>query len=177
MAVTNLGENVNALAAGEHHTCALLDTGSVRCWGIGSFGRLGVPDIYENIGDDEAPQSHPLVNLGLPALAIAAGGEHSCAILEDRTVRCWGRGVFGQLGTLSSEEIGDDEDPADWPVVDVGVPVVSLALGDHYSCAVTDTGRALCWGLGDLGRLGYGNQSEIGDNEAPSTAGSVPIVP
>jgi alpha-tubulin suppressor-like RCC1 family protein len=84
-----LGEPSMQLAAGDAHTCALLESGAVRCWGAGEGNRLGYGHD-DNVGDDETPDSVKAIAFDLPATQIAAGATRSCALLTDGTVRCWG---------------------------------------------------------------------------------------
>jgi cysteine-rich repeat protein len=170
----NVGGSVVQLVAGTLHTCALLETGAVRCWGSGLAGQLG----YGNtnfIGDDEAPATAGDVNVGGSAVQLAAGGEHTCALLETGAVRCWGYGDFGQLGYGNTNRIGDNETPASAGDVNVGGLVVQLAAGGAHTCALLETAAVRCWGNGAFGRLGYGNTNNIGDNETPASAGDVNV--
>ena len=169
------------VSCGGMHTCAVLDNGRVRCWGANASGQLGYGHT-ENIGDDETPASAGFVDVGGNVTAIAAGGWHTCALLDTGSVRCWGAGTFGQLGYGNTETIGDDETPASAGDVDVGGTVVDIAAGARHTCALLDTGSVRCWGGGDtadynFGQLGYGigNTSAIGDNETPASAGDVPV--
>ncbi|NJK32387.1 MAG: hypothetical protein HC927_08240 [Deltaproteobacteria bacterium] len=99
------------LATGQAHTCALLEGGSVRCWGDNQRGELGLA-MHDRIGDDEHPSEAPLVQLSGPAVDIAAGYQHTCALLENGGLQCWGSNEFGQLGLGHTDTIGDDEHPA-----------------------------------------------------------------
>lgn len=83
-------------AAGGITTCALLATGSVRCWGYGADGGLGCGNT-NNIGDNETPASAGDVPIGDRAVQVSAGSVN-CALLESGNVRCWGFGLFGALG-------------------------------------------------------------------------------
>jgi cysteine-rich repeat protein len=170
----NIGGTVIQIAAGRYHTCALLNTGSVRCWGIGESGQLGYGNT-NNIGDDETPASAGNVNVGGPVTQIAAGGAHTCALLDTGTVRCWGAASEGKLGYGNMNSIGDNETPASAGNVNVGGPVIQIAAGNGHSCALLDTGTVRCWGDGNSGRLGYGNTSHIGDNEEPASVGNVNV--
>ena len=80
------GRTAVSISAGFDHTCAVLDNGTVRCWGEGNDGRLGYGDTTD-IGDNEAPGSVGPVNIGAgrTALAIAAGGS---AVRRARTPAC-----------------------------------------------------------------------------------------
>ena len=160
--------------AGEVHTCVLLDTGGVRCWGT-SIG------YSELIGDDETPACAGDVALGGAAVQITAGAGHTCALMDTGGVRCWGSGTYGGLGYGSTETIGDDEPITDPGEVDVGGAVVLVDAGWRHTCVVLDTGALRCWGRGSIGRLGHGNEDDIGDDEVPATAGNVeiayPVIP
>ena len=121
------GHIATAIAAGRTHTCAIIDTGAVRCWGNGSSGQLGYGNTA-NIGDDETLADIPTVSLGpgRTAVAITAGGAHSCAALDDGEVRCWGDGSQGQLGYANTNTIGDDEMPDSVGPVQLGAPFASV---------------------------------------------------
>jgi alpha-tubulin suppressor-like RCC1 family protein len=107
----DVGEEVVHLAAGQTHNCALLPHGRVRCWGAGEYGRLGYGNT-NNVGDDETPASAGDVDVGGEVTQLAAGGFHTCALLSDGCVRCWGLSDHGQLGYGNRTSIGDDEVPA-----------------------------------------------------------------
>jgi VCBS repeat-containing protein len=173
-----LGRTAIAIAAGYSHTCAVLDNGTVRCWGSGESGRLGYGNTT-SIGDNESPGSVAPVNLGLgrTAVAISTGYNYSCAILDDGSVRCWGANEFGQLGYGNKTTIGDNEAPGSVSPVDLGAgrTAVSIAAGNIFTCAVLDNGTVRCWGNSFSGQLGYGNTNTIGDNETPGSVGPVDI--
>ena len=177
------GRTATAVSAGDFHTCALLDDGSVRCWGFGADGRLGYGNTSD-IGDDETPASAGPVPIGGPAIAISAGGSHTCAVLAGGAVRCWGFGLDGRLGyanlnpaTLQSPSVGDNEAPASVSPVVLGGPATAISVGEEHSCALLAGGTVRCWGDsgqdasgdGGDGRLGYVNEgTPVGDNETPS---------
>ncbi|MDH3755069.1 MAG: hypothetical protein OEU32_14460, partial [Acidimicrobiia bacterium] len=102
---------------------------------------------------------------------------HTCAVLDDGAVRCWGTGTNGQLGYGNTENIGDDETPDTAGPVDLGPgrTATAIATGLEYSCALLDNGTVRCWGVGTDGRLGYGNTDHIGDNESPGSVGPVDL--
>lgn len=109
------------------------------------------------------------------ARSIAAGSEHVCVVFHSGDVKCWGNGGSGRLGYAATDDVGNDETPAMMGFVDIGGPVVQLALGDAHTCARLESGEVRCWGEGDNGRLGYGTTTDIGDGEDPSLAGSIDI--
>jgi cysteine-rich repeat protein len=168
--IVNVGGDVQQIAAGGAHTCALLVGSVVRCWGEGDVGRLGYGNTND-IGDDEEPASAGDVDLGGVAVQIATGGNHSCAVLDNGALRCWGDGAGGRLGYGNQISIGDNELPSDAGSVPAGANPVNVVLGSSHTC-INDTNQsARCWGFGDAGRLGYTNQNNIGDNETPVSIG------
>jgi alpha-tubulin suppressor-like RCC1 family protein len=172
-----MGRTARAVTAGRFHTCALLDDGAVRCWGLGSSGQLGYGNV-DTIGDNETPDT-PVdpVKLGpAPAVALSAGAFHTCALLADGKVRCWGFGGNGRLGYGNTDSIGDSEPVDSGNPVDLGPRrAVAISAGGDHTCAVLDDGTVRCWGFGANGRLGYANKASIGDNETPGSAGPVDL--
>ena len=170
------GRTATSITAGSYHTCAILDNGEVRCWGLGSSGRLGYGNT-DSIGDDETPASAGAVNLGAgrTATSITAGSTHTCAVLDNGEVSCWGSGGFGRLGYGNTNTIGDDETPASAGAVNLGAgrTASSITAGNNHTCAILDNGEVSCWGSGTFGQPGYGNTDTIGDNETPGSAGAV----
>ncbi|MBL9104276.1 MAG: DUF4215 domain-containing protein [Myxococcales bacterium] len=160
--------------AGWYHTCALTYSGKVHCWGLNTYGELGQGNTI-TIGDTELPNTVPAVDLGGTAVALSLGEYHSCALLDDGQVRCWGRSNVGQLGLGSTTSLGDNEKPSLAQPVNVGGKVTQIAAGRNHTCALLDTGKVRCWGAGASGALGYNNVNNIGDGELPFSAGDVTV--
>ena len=169
----DVGGNVVQIVAGIQHNCALLDTGAVRCWGYAHDGALGYGNT-EHIGDDETPAEAGDVDVGGTVTQITGGDYGTCALLDTGTVRCWGSNHEGHLGYGHLEIIGDDETPAEVGDVDVGGVVSKIDMGFWHTCAALQSGSVRCWGRASTGELGYGSISNIGDDEAPASAGDVP---
>ena len=107
---TTSSSTARTIAPGYTHTCTVLDNASVKCWGHSQYGQLGLENT-NTIGDSSGEMaSLSAVNLGTgrTATAIAAGFFHSCALLENSSVKCWGRNSYGQLGIDNTTNIGDD---------------------------------------------------------------------
>jgi len=160
------------VVTGFDHACALFESGKVRCWGYPQHGALGYGNTTV-IGDSELPTED--VPVGGTVVQLAAGSYHTCALLDNGKVRCWGEGDEGRLGYGNIEDIGDDELPAAAGDVDVGGTVRQIVAGGAHTCALLDSGAVRCWGYGLRGSLGYGDIADIGDDEAPSQAGDVEL--
>ncbi|MEK6704347.1 MAG: hypothetical protein AABZ06_01020 [Bdellovibrionota bacterium] len=165
------GHTATAISAGLDHVCAILEDGSVKCWGQNNHGQLGLGD-KENRGDipGEMGNALPSIDLGSgrKAIAVALGAEHSCALLDNGTVKCWGRNNDGQLGLGDSKSRGDK--PAEMgdnlPAVNLGTgrTARSLSAGKNFTCAVLDNDTVKCWGYNNYGQLGQGGSKTLGDS-------------
>ncbi len=90
------GRTVKSIAVGSLHVCAILDDGTVECWGSNAYGQLGIGST-ENEGDNPSEVGkYPVVQLGHKALQLAAGDSHTCALLDNGTVMCWGYNAQGE---------------------------------------------------------------------------------
>lgn len=145
--VVNLGpgRTARALAVGSQHACALLDDGSVRCWGGNADWQLGQGNTTTY--SDRTPDGIPAVYLGRPAQAISAGDDHTCAILDNGEVRCWGKNKEAQLGRGSvapNTQLPGNGDP-----VDLGPGRQALVIASsagNSSCVTTNDSQVMCWG-------------------------------
>ncbi|CAE7772534.1 HERC2 [Symbiodinium sp. CCMP2592] len=162
----DLGGEALEVAAGRGFACARLATSQVKCWGSGSDGRLGSGST-DNIGDNA--QASPALDLGSGrwAQALAAGEDHACALLDDHSVKCWGKNDFGQLGQGHTRSIGDEpgEMGENLQPVDLGSNrhALAVAAGALHSCAILDDYSVKCWGYGAFGQLGNGGTASLGD--------------
>jgi len=166
--VTDIGATPVAIAAGAFHTCAITTAGAVKCWGLNLHGQLGYGDI-ESRGDSANEMGASLSNVdlgaGRTATQLALGESHSCALLDNATVKCWGRNSSGQLGNGSNTNRGDQagEMGDALPAVSFGAATpTAIASGDFHTCALLDTGHVTCWGLNSSGQLGVGNTTSVG---------------
>lgn len=143
VAVVGLGTDVARISVGWFHSCALMRSGRINCWGYGAQGQLG--------SGQTANQTTPGEVSGIvTAVDIGAGGQHTCAALNDGAVKCWGLNTSGQIGdgTGTSRII---------PVFSsVGLNAVELAIGGVHSCARSAAGEMRCWGYNGNGELGDG---------------------
>ena len=133
------GKSAVAISSGGFHTCAILDTGEVSCWGMGQYGRLG----NGGTSDQYTPTLTSSFGNGRVAIAISSGSLLTCAVLDDLSARCWGQGHGTTPSTVSG--LGTNTD------------VVAISAGRKHACALLATGNVSCWGEGNLGQLGNGN--------------------
>lgn len=171
---------VNNLRAGEGHTCALLSTGDVRCWGSPTYGQLGYGNSFPVGADATSPQyPYPYSAGNVPlmgkATKLAVGQYHTCALLDSGFVRCWGRNNYGQLGLNSTQNVGDAEAITNFGYVNLGGIATSIVAGYNHTCALLDTGNVRCWGYNGNGELGYGNTENVGDNDPVYRYGDVEV--
>lgn len=105
LASVDLGNDAKAVAVstGYYHTCALLDSGDLKCWGANDDGQLGLGDDLDR-GDEpgEMGEALPVVDLGSERTVVAfeAGTFDTCALLDDRSVKCFGYGVGDEPGEM-----------------------------------------------------------------------------
>lgn len=144
-------ETLTDLAAGSAHICGLSSKGEVFCWGENSRGQLG-------IGTTNHESAPALVNhsaLGR-ARKISAGESHSCALMEDGRVFCWGRGDFGQLGNGGTSDLSSPTEVVLNLVTGAGV--LDLTSSGDHSCILSNMGQLQCWGSNSFGQLGTETQ-------------------
>ena len=146
--------SVRAVRAGGSHACALLQSGSVRCWGLATRGQIGEGDEGLLCGTRErdrcrvSPTPLPMAD---DVAQLELGVAHTCALLDSGVVRCWGANGFNQVGDSTNTSFR-----ADAVELRYLPPADLLALGSFHSCARDRSGNLWCWGRGDLGQLGNG---------------------
>lgn len=174
------GRAATALSLGVNYgSCALLDNGSIKCWGPNGFGQLGKGDT-DGIGyaPNHMGDNLPAIPLGTgrTAVAVAAALDRSvCAILDDGSVKCWGQNEAGELGLGDTLARGDqpNEMGDNLPAVSLGTgrTASTMSAGYQFACAVLDNSSLKCWGKPD----GNGTDAQLGDeaNEMGDTLPSL----
>lgn len=142
------------VSAGTTHSCATGRDDNGYCWGQATYGRLG--------NNNAVTQQLTAVQVTNPGgmegfSAVFAGEEHSCGMGRDGTAYCWGRGLNGRLGNGGTADQHIPV-PLEQAPDDGIIPLVSVSEGVAHSCGLDSDGNAYCWGLGGLGRLGYGGE-------------------
>ena len=135
----------SAVSTGQQHRCVLLRNGTVQCWGSNGLGQLGDGSTKD--------RSVPTLVRGLAgrAVAVSAGLEHTCALLEGGAVACWGANRFGQLGDRSSR---DRVRPV--LVRGLGGAATTVSAGGRHTCVLMRRGGVECWGADYFGQVGDG---------------------
>src|SRR5262249_39952156 len=156
---------VQAISVNGRHDLALLANGTVMSWGDNTFGQLGNGTTSANHNAEL-----PVAVTGLPkAVQVAAGGEHSLALLANGTVMAWGDNSNGQLGNGTTTS-------SDVPVAVQGLTnVKAIAAGDLFSVAVLANGTVMTWGRNSVGQLGNGGskgEDVPGAGKGITTAGA-----
>ena len=141
--VHGLTNGVKAVVGGINHTCALTTGGAVKCWGKNDDGQLG------DSTTDERDVPVDVSGLTSGVTAIAASGNHTCAITSAGGVKCWGHNVYGQLGDNTTNSRATPVD-----VIGLTSGVTSIAAGAYSTCAITTNGGLKCWG-------GNGQQADL----------------
>ncbi|MEY4634177.1 MAG: hypothetical protein RLZ18_1549, partial [Actinomycetota bacterium] len=157
--VSGLTSGVTAIASGQHHHCALLTTGAVKCWGYGDNGQVGTGGT----GQFNSPVD--AIAVTEKATQIVAGHQHTCALTVTGGVKCWGWNGYGQLGDGTTTNRFT-------PVDAIGLTsgVVHLSAGHGTTCAVLQNGNTKCWGRNDYGQVGDGTNTH---RTIPTTVSSI----
>src|SRR5262245_393449 len=173
------------VSTGGLHSCGLTPAGAAYCWGSGAFGQLGDSGNYADSPTPKAVYGgllftslsvgefvncavtaggtvycwgdRPVAESGGPAFAsVAVGGDHKCGLTAAGAAYCWGSNADGQLGIGSV----NGPQPCGCTIAPVavtgGLSFVELTAGNSYTCGLTSTHVAYCWGFNGQGQLGVG---------------------
>lgn len=154
--VNTESRRVIQLAAGDEHTLALKNDGTVWAWGANAFGQLGDGTTTNRLSAVQVPALFNIVK-------IAAGSRHSLAVRADGTLFAWGDNTEHQTSWRSDTAITTPQA--------IGLPygrAVDVAAGFSHSLAVTEDGRVYAWGYNRFGQLGDGT---LVDKIAPTSTG------
>jgi len=158
------------VSAGGGHACGVTTAGAAYCWGDNLDGQLG---IGSNAGPEACStvpypcSTNPVAVLGgLTFAAVSAGSEHTCGIAMTGASYCWGRNSVGELGDGSTT--GPEHCPLPYGVMQFdlcsttptavagGLAFATVGAGTLFTCGVTTSGAAYCWGDNSNGQLGNG---------------------
>jgi hypothetical protein len=158
--------NAVALGGGRDHLCAIISDGTIKCWGSDVNGQLG--------NGATAGSTTPVsVNTISNAVQITRSSSyHTCALLSDRTVSCWGDQSNGKLGNGSTASASVTS-----PASIAGLTnVIYIGTGLNHTCAVISDGTAKCWGTNSSSQLGHSGTTDQGTpGTVTGLAGAVQI--
>jgi hypothetical protein len=147
--VSGISSRVSSISAAGNHSCALLSTGGIKCWGKNNHGQLG---------DGTTTNSNTPVEvsgLSSGAIAISSTYFHTCSLMSSGGVKCWGQNDYGQLGDGTTT---DRNIPVNVSGLSSGVSQISA--GWYITCALLSTGGIKCWGYNGVGGLGDGTTAD-----------------
>lgn len=161
-----LSTGIIAISAGGRHTCALIDTGVVKCWGIlSSWGENTTSNHPETIPRD-------VWGLSTDITAISSGYAHTCALTTSGGIKCWGYCSYGQLGDgILTQVHWCDPERGPNDVVGLSTGVTAISTGGNHTCALTTSDGVKCWGRNSEGQIGDGTTS---DRNAPVDVTGLP---
>ena len=150
-------------------TCALMFSGGVKCWGVNDGGQLGAgtTDTYSTAPVDVLAASGSTTPMS-GAVSVTSGGLHTCALISNGSVKCWGTNTYGQIGdgTVLTRS---------YPVTPTGLTsgVSAVTAGNHFTCALKTGGSVVCWGRNNYGQLGNGTRTNSATPVDVRTSSSV----
>ncbi len=143
--VVGMDQGVASVSVGTDHTCAVTDRGGVKCWGDNHYGQLGDGTTVDRVTPVR------VIGLDHPAVSVSSGNMSTCAVLSTGRAKCWGRNEEGQLGDGTTVNR-----PTPVAIRGLGTGVASVTSGLFFSCALSQSGVASCWGDNRHGALGDG---------------------
>lgn len=169
----NFGTKATAISSGFNHTCVLLSDGSVRCWGANSSGQHGQ-------GDATARTSvAPAISFSAPVVKLVAGGDTTCAVLQNGEARCWGYNGVGMLGLATTGTPSKTTPATALGPIAIGGSAAAITVQSDAVCASLQSGTVICWGSNGSGQLGRGDIMAIGGSQTPAAAPppAMPVLP
>ena len=134
------------LEIGTTHSCAISVAGAAWCWGQSTFGRLGTT------ASSNAVTPTATASLGGTASEVAAGGAHTCALLTNGTISCFGNNNMGQLGQALAT--ASSSTPT---LVTLAATATHVTAGSQFTCTLLSTAVVHCFGDNASGQLGSGS--------------------
>tara|TARA_B100000676_G_scaffold58987_1_gene58130 strand:+ start:842 stop:6118 length:5277 start_codon:yes stop_codon:yes gene_type:complete len=148
----NLGTNTTAVAisAGTDYTCAITNSGAIKCWGFNGYGNLG--DGTTNDSNIPIEVNH---STGMRAVAISTPGFGVCALFENGSIYCWGHSYTSSTldGAVTDGSVHID--------IPTGRTVEAIDGISSHMCAILDNGSINCWGVNTYGQWGDGTCSSV----------------
>jgi alpha-tubulin suppressor-like RCC1 family protein len=147
--------DVRSITAGADHVCAVLENGTMTCWGNGSYGSLGNDDD----STDGSLRAVDVRHLDGRVVAAGAGHGRTCAVTDRGALQCWGHNNDGEMDpSFGALGAGVHEPRSNRPIAlrSLVSGVVEVGLGADHGCALFATGTVKCWGKNEDATLGNG---------------------
>ena len=144
--VSGMSSGITAITSGSSRGCAVTSSGGVKCWGQNIYGGVGNGNTLD--------QFSPISVSGLTSGVVAVNGGtayHTCALLSNGSIKCWGFNGYGQLGDGTTT---DRYTPV--TVSNAPTGVVAIGAGSSHTCTLNSSGGVQCWGGNYSGQLGDG---------------------
>ena len=140
------------VSTGYYHSCGIFEDMNTYCWGYNQYGQLGTGDqtIRNRPILIQSPENQHFTDLSL-------GEDHTCGILENGSVYCWGKNNYGQLGDGSTT---NNLTPV-FTKLPIGSKAVAISSGFNHNCVILDNSSVYCWGYNGYGNLGNGNGTDM----------------
>jgi len=158
---TSFGRNVTGIDLGSYHGCGIMDNGLVKCWGWNNQGQLGDGTTSTRT----SPSQTSSFGNNRTAIQVSGGYQHTCAVLDNGSIACWGWNQYGQLGdgTTSLRTT-----PKLVSGFGANRTAISVSAGQYATCAVTSLGELYCWGNSGNGVFWDGTTTRLEPELMPS---------
>lgn len=167
-----------------YHACIYNSQGEMKCWGHNYSGELGLGDVNHR-GDElnEMGLDLPFVKIGngLKVNQIATGGAHTCVLLTNNQLKCWGFNLYGQLGLgIDNGTVGDTPETTPDKLAYINFGALSspakIVCGRVHTCVLFANKQIKCFGSNQLGQIGFeGITTNVGKN-ATEMGDALPFV-
>ena len=168
------GKKVVSMGGGKYHSCVVMKSGAMSCWGYNRRGNMSFADSGTRYTPEESPHfdgSSP--EKSVVAISSGANTEHTCVVLKTGAVNCFGRGHNERLGYVGASASYFNPTPTEVIGLDgSSATAVAVDVGGAFSCAVIADGTVRCWGNDGSGQLGNGAATTT-DQSTPVEASGI----
>ncbi|MEM1008083.1 MAG: hypothetical protein AAGJ35_03675, partial [Myxococcota bacterium] len=152
------GEKVKQVAAGYEHTCVILEQGTLKCWGNNRYGQLGYGETNTTLPKLLKPSRKVIALQSQTVRYVCTGTRHSCVVLGNGHVKCWGDNLYGQLGYPDQK---NRTAPSTSSVpIQAGKARTASCQNDH-TCVLMEDKSIYCWGRERQGQLGHFHENPL----------------
>ena len=165
--LANTSTTVDHSINGQMGTCAILNNGSMMCWGTGHYSNTGVGPGWQF----RQTPSYAALPPGRTAVEVSMGVSQNCVLLDNNSVACWGRywpaGLDASSAFVTGWELGTPTIVSTLPANAVSITVADGFNDNSHTCAIMENGSVYCWGSNKNGQLGLGFRCVENNSESP----------